>query len=270
VTRRFNPLRDIHGTERPWHSRPNKKLHRRVQVFYHGLPTAAEQQDPENPPLCYIHIPKTGGTLLTNAMRHNIARACGPPNLFYCAHRHTAGSTRRDYGDARQLAMVLRDPVDRFVSAYYSRMNFSKPEYNVPWSPEEKTFYETYPTIPALIDALWDRSRAVRVETRVAIDTVFLLRRGYRGFFRNLDRLEQDKDRFRICMPIEYLDARKEEMMRLLGFVDFEEPPRPRANIGLPRPKLTFWQRRALRKYLREEYEIYKKLRGIAKKLHGV
>ncbi|MEO0913753.1 MAG: sulfotransferase family 2 domain-containing protein [Pseudomonadota bacterium] len=246
---------------RPLKKIPKWRINAHLRRYYYEPPTDAQKADAENPPVIFVHIPKTAGTRLTHIIAHNLSRTGLPKNLFYSAHRFSAYDLSVHYGPHRKLVLVLRDPVDRFISAYYSRYNKGAPDYKAPWSRPEKRFFKRYPTLRRLAFGMLVTSRA-RMERR--IDKVHLLHMGYVRFFGSLDGVEQDWDNIATCMPIDHLDAKQ------LGFETYELPEKTKENRGLPRPKVTFWERAVFQRFLVQEYRIYARLRERARELHGV
>jgi hypothetical protein len=111
----------------------------------------------------FIHIGKTGGTAIKHILRKS-GRAYRPekdeepnerqltPYGPLAIHPHRFQLKHVPEGDF--AFFCLRDPIERFFSAWYSRQNEGRPRYYVPWSDEERVAYETYPTPQALAGAL--------------------------------------------------------------------------------------------------------------------
>jgi hypothetical protein len=103
--------------------------------------------------LHFIHIGKTGGTSIKRALRDSgcgFWRTNARPGDFTTPygriqlHPHTfrLGSVPpEDYA-----FFCVRDPVDRFLSAFASRLNEGRPRYDYPWKPGERRSFEAFPT----------------------------------------------------------------------------------------------------------------------------
>lgn len=111
--------------------------------------------------LHFIHIGKTGGTAIKRALRDAGAAywkeedAPTVPETPYGRiqlHRHSFRMHHVPPED--HVFFCLRDPVDRFVSAFYSRLNKGQPRYYFEWSEEERRAFETFPTPERLAGAL--------------------------------------------------------------------------------------------------------------------
>lgn len=252
---------------RPMKEIPQRKMNRHLRRYHYEPPSEAEKVDTENPPILFVHIPKTAGTRLGQLITHNLAETGVPRNLFYSAHRYSAYDLAANYGPNRKLALVIRDPVDRFVSAFYSRFHKGAPDYNTPWFPDEEVFFAKYPTLRALV---WAMVFGQRQKMQKQLKKVHLVHMGYVRFFGSPAGLEQDWENIVVCLPMQHLDAQLDEVMARLGFESFEEPVKKKENRGLPRPKVSRLERIILRRFLADEYEIYDRLLERSRELHDV
>lgn len=98
----------------------------------------------------FIHIRKTGGS----AIKHALSRVPSLDTPFgrIVVHRHDFGL--RELPHDGICWFVVRDPVARFVSGFYSRFRKGLPLNDVPWSLEEEAAFGSYPTAHALADGL--------------------------------------------------------------------------------------------------------------------
>jgi hypothetical protein len=100
----------------------------------------------------FLHIGKTGGT----AIKHALADAALPRGLELILHGHDISLDAID--PAESVIFSLREPVSRFVSAFYSRLRCGQPRYFFPWSELEKRVFSAFPTPEALALSLADSS----------------------------------------------------------------------------------------------------------------
>lgn len=220
-------------------------------------------------PLVYLHIPKTGGTYLTDVLLHNLQRR-DQPDLFYAPHRMTVAQTAEVFGPSRQLALVLRDPLSRFVSAWHSRLREGKPGYHTPWTAAEAQVFATFPDLEALARGLGHLWPGTRRRARAAVAAMTMVPRGYAHAFGTPDAARRAMPAVRLCLPIEALDSQLDVAMAALGFPDFSRPPQPVENRSTERPPpLSARAEARLRAFLAEDYAIYDVLSARARELHG-
>lgn len=110
----------------------------------------------------FIHIGKTGGT----AIRHALSEAGKPRTPFGRINLHGHRFKLTEVGDAEYAFFAVRDPLERYVSSFYSRLRQGAPRYDVPWNNAERLAFGWFQTPQALGDALagsgMDRTRAVQ------------------------------------------------------------------------------------------------------------
>jgi hypothetical protein len=98
------------------------------------------------PPVHFLHISKTGGSAIREALLP-LARRHG-----LVLHGHM--KFLRDIPEGERAFFFVRDPVSRFVSAFNSRLRMGRPKYDNPWLETEKVFFAAFPTANALAEAL--------------------------------------------------------------------------------------------------------------------
>jgi hypothetical protein len=119
----------------------------------------------------FLHIGKTGGT----AIKHALAQAPCPAGLELVLHGHDVALDAIDPSDL--VIFSLRDPVSRFVSAFYSRLRCGRPRYFFPWSELEQRLFSAFPTPEALALALADPGSQHHALAREALEGIRHFRR---------------------------------------------------------------------------------------------
>jgi hypothetical protein len=109
---------------------------------------------PPERPLHFLHIGKTGGTAVKHALRP--VASAGRVRL----HGHDVRLTHVAPGEG--VFFFLREPLARFVSAFYSRQREGRPRYVVPWSPAEEAAFGRFRTANELANGLSSTSTAER------------------------------------------------------------------------------------------------------------
>jgi len=94
-----------------------------------------------------LHIGKTGGTSLIKMLE-------GISNTKYSIKVHPHQYTLKDIPESDKAIFFLRNPLDRFVSGFYSRKRKGQPTYNVPWNEAEEKAFKTFETPNELARAL--------------------------------------------------------------------------------------------------------------------
>ena len=107
----------------------------------------------------FLHIRKTGGSAVKAALLP-VAAEYG-----IVLHRH---ETRlADVNAGERVAFVVRDPVDRFVSGFNSRLRMGRPLLNSKWNDGEAEAFARFKTPNELAEALTDPE--AREEARKAM-----------------------------------------------------------------------------------------------------
>jgi hypothetical protein len=104
----------------------------------------------------FLHVGKTGGT----AVRWALASFVDSGTYELRLHDHFVWL--RDVPVGERCFFVIRDPIDRFVSGFYSRRRQGRPKFDVPWSPAEAEAFATFDTPNALASALTASDVALR------------------------------------------------------------------------------------------------------------
>jgi len=113
--------------------------------------------------LHFVHIGKTGGTAIKNALRdaglaywRDHKRHAVPETPYGRIKLHHHRFRLHDLPDGDHVFFCVRDPVSRFVSAFYSRRSQGREAYSgrFPWSPDEERAFERFSTPQQLALAL--------------------------------------------------------------------------------------------------------------------
>ena len=104
-----------------------------------------------------LHIGKTGGTAIRHAFAHHDEPVCTDRvALFF--HNHT--TTLADVPTGEGVALVVRHPVDRFVSGFRSRQRQGRPRAVIPWTAGERRAFQRFEDPNHLAEALADGEAA--------------------------------------------------------------------------------------------------------------
>ncbi len=100
------------------------------------------------PVLHFLHLPKTGGSAIREALEGHEFE--GRYALQLRRHR----TTLPDIPPGEHVFFALRDPVDRFVSAFYSRLRRGRPRHNSQWTPGEQLVFTRFASASQMAEAL--------------------------------------------------------------------------------------------------------------------
>jgi len=126
----------------------------------------------------FLHIGKTGGSAIKSALESSSDGA-------YELVLHHHASTLEHVPQGERFFFVLRDPVDRFVSGFYSRQRLGRPRYESPWSSAEDTAFACFDTPDSLACALSSRDDEERWQALDAIRSIQHVRDSYWTWFRD-------------------------------------------------------------------------------------
>ena len=160
-----------------------------------------------------LHIGKTGGTALVDALLPH----AGSANHRLVFHGHEVTTAHVPSGE--QFMFVVRDPVERFVSAFNSRRAMDCPRYHYPWTPEEQIAFTEFETPNQLAAALSSEIPAEREAAERAMRGIGHLKDPYSYWF-------GDTEAFRLRLPDVFLIGLLERLAE-----DFELL---KTKLGLP------------------------------------
>ena len=124
-----------------------------------------------------FHIKKTGGT----AMRHALLSHRITPKYVVILRFHDGVLASVPKGD--KIVFTVRDPLDRFVSGFYSRQRQGQPKYFLPWSPDERIAFEKFETPEQLALALSSDDADLRACAEHSMRTIGHVRSSYWDWF---------------------------------------------------------------------------------------
>lgn len=124
-----------------------------------------------------LHIGKTGGTAVKHAVKSY------PVTNAYLIRRHGHKTGLRQIPNGQRVVFFLRDPQTRFVSGFYSRLREGRPRFNNPWTPDERSSFERFPTPNALALGLFSEDHEVRRHAEQAMRTIAHVRDSYMRWF---------------------------------------------------------------------------------------
>jgi hypothetical protein len=220
-----------------------------------------------SPTLGFLHIPKTGGSGVNELGRKLVKQ--GEPFPCNFSHAWTVAEIRERYPRMR-IALLLRDPLERTISAFNSRLRQGRPTYHRMWSPGEAVAFALFPDVTRYLDALlsddeWSLSACAFAQKHVSH-----LRRNYRYYFRSPRKVGEQADAIALVGRIEDTDAFIEALLVEAGIPAARVAGLYRRRHEAPAPTASVLERYSpsdnakLRARLGDEYRIYDALVGLA------
>lgn len=114
----------------------------------------------------FIHVGKTGGTALTQALLE--CRDAADYEILLCGHAVTLGHIP----PGEHVMFILRNPLSRFVSGFNGRLREDLPRYHYPWTEGERRAFERFKTPDELATALSSRDEAQRLAAEDAMQSI--------------------------------------------------------------------------------------------------
>lgn len=211
----------------------------------------------------FLHIGKTGGSSVNSLIR-SIAKN-GSSELERYGHRLTLKKIFAD-PDAR-VSFVIRDPIERFVSAFNSRLRCGRrhpddknPSYYSPWRESEAITFSFFKSAAELAESLYGEDERLLSAAQYAVEAISHLRRNYRYHLHSVNFLRKNQDRIYYVCDINDLDANIINIVMPSGVSeDFvrSEFKHVHSASGGSRTVMSDRAVQNLRRFLSNEFEIY-------------
>ena len=254
----------------------NMKFMRRIRRFRHRtvakflVRKAIRRQKAKGltDSIVFLHVPKTSGTSFlkfsTKAATH------GYPMPLRIKH-HCKFSLLTSVLPNAKVALIARDPIERYVSAFNSRLRGGRPQRNNSWNDKNAIAFSLFNDPIDWIEGLvseddWTISAARYVRTNVS-----LIRYDYKFYFGSVEAVQQNASR----LLVGTMKDNEDFLRRVLTHCDVEfddvsqhlkayhKARRPTSELTERLDPVT---RAKLMEYFAEEYEIYNALLNLVPK----
>lgn len=158
----------------------NKILQKIVRLFSNQ---SHEEHRSSKQVLHFLHIGKTGGT----AIKFALSGISELQDYDLKLHRHRV--RLRNIPEGEKVMFFVRDPIDRFISGFYSRQRQGAPRYSNPWSPAEEVAFSQFPTVNELAVALSSPDATTKEAAVEAMKSIGHVRSSYWDWFDNEEYL---------------------------------------------------------------------------------
>lgn len=123
-----------------------------------------------------LHVGKTGGTAVKAAIS-------GSPEARQSVILHPHQVTLRNIARGDKVIVFVRDPIDRFISGFYSRKRQGRPAHDVPWTRAERRAFERFATPNDLAAAISSADESLKHEATAAMTSIEHVRSSYWDWF---------------------------------------------------------------------------------------
>jgi hypothetical protein len=165
----------------------------------------------------FIHVGKTGGTALRQAVADNSERG------RYELVMHTHGMRMIDLPRGDKFFFIVRDPVDRFVSGFNSRRRQGAPGYHIPWTDAEARAFAQFDS-PAALGLALAGDREARAGAVNALGSIEHVRTSYSYWFGSPAALGRRARDILWIGFLDQLDADTVELAHRLGLSQLSLP----------------------------------------------
>ncbi|MCS7103879.1 MAG: sulfotransferase family protein [Candidatus Korarchaeum sp.] len=128
-------------------------------------------------PAHFLHIGKTGGTAIKYSLRRTFLTE------EYSILLHTHSTTLMDVPKGEKVFFFVRDPIQRFVSGFYSRQREGRPRYYAPHTLEEREAFFKFRTPNELAEALSSNDVELKSAAVKAMRSIMHVRNSYWDWF---------------------------------------------------------------------------------------
>lgn len=140
----------------------------------------------------FIHVGKAGGTYLSAALRV-LAKSAGI-DMEFTGHQGRITNILRNNPGCRVI-FAVRDPLEVFVSGFYSRQRKGAPRHYSEWSRREAEAFARFHTANQLAEALSADDASLKQAATDAMHAIKHLRKNHRFYLQGPHFLRKNKDR---------------------------------------------------------------------------
>jgi hypothetical protein len=223
----------------------------------------------------YLHIGKAGGSSTTDMFLALNAAGEKTPMMF--GHDWRCQDILRRHPDMK-LAFVIRDPLERIISGFNSRLRQGRPRNNSPWTDSEAAAFSLFRSSDSFIQSCLSDQPFDISAVNYALGAISHLRRGYAYHFGSPDYIDDIADRIYCVRDITQLSDTREFLEGLLSplsadvdkaLAAYEVKHSASKGAGSTLSDMSAAQLEKLRQVLASEYEIYDRLLAISQAQHG-
>jgi hypothetical protein len=148
----------------------------------------------------FLHIPKTGGSSFSSFSRNMISAGYLMPVRF--GHIWSLGDIVQCFPNTK-VSFMIRDPLDRTISAFNSRLRQGRPRFSNNWKPREATAFSLFPNVEAYLNALISKEEFDISAVKFAQVSIKHLKWGYVNYFEGTVPLERNRSSIHLVGEVE-------------------------------------------------------------------
>ncbi len=134
----------------------------------------------------FVHIPKTGGTGIGEFFTR-LSREIGPENVpTKFAHPWTVAEILEQFPEIR-LHFIIRDPLERAVSGFLSRLRMGRPLHDHTWNLDEAATFSFFAEPQQLLRGLMSDDERTKSAALFGYENVPHLKRNYIYYFQSVE-----------------------------------------------------------------------------------
>ena len=221
----------------------------------------------------FLHIPKTGGSSIMRffEQNHEFIKEMPVP-LFHSWNLELIHS----YFPSMKLVFAIRDPLERTISGFQSRLRMGTPDYYVPWSGPEATSFGMYRCPEEFLDGLLEDSDYHVSATTYALESIIAISWNYAYYFKDVETLNAHIHMLGPITNVSYLNQYLEHLINV-SIIQLQDPGQAQGILSRLQQAHKSQQssKDFLQKYsqdeinrmkarLHDEYEIYEALKNAA------
>jgi hypothetical protein len=164
----------------------------------------------------FLHIGKTGGTAIKSALLESdkiiLNKIIIHERYVFVLHKHNFHLDKVKDGESAFFS--VRDPIERFISGFYSRMRRGQLENYDKWLPFEEDSFKIFKHPNQLAEALTNSRKEVREDAERAMQSILHVRKSMWEWFIDEEFLSVNRSKIIYILRQEALDS---------DFITFQE-----------------------------------------------
>lgn len=161
-----------------------------------------------------------------------------------------------------RLCFGVSDPLERFVSVFWSRLRRGGPHTNTTWSADEMAVFQWFKSPTHLAEALSSEDERQVSAALFAFDALGDLKHNYEFHMESVDKLKSIESRIFMAWDMAEFGERDRELWHSVGLPadQFRTPAKPLGERARPRPheeELSALAKRNLQTFWRKDFALY-------------